>query len=58
MSSDDLNNAINAINFVHQLFQAPISSEEEELSHLLSAAQQRLRKMHKECVELTPTEHK
>lgn len=48
MSNDDLTNAINAINLAHHLFQEPSSREEEELRHLLSAVQLRLRKMHAE----------
>lgn len=58
MSNDDLANAINAINFAHQLFQVPSSREEEELCHLLSAVQLRLRKMHAERGEVPTPEHK
>ena len=58
MSNDDLANAINAINFVRQLFQTPSSQGEEELRHLLNAVQQRLQKLHAERGENSTSEHK
>ncbi|MGC6031563.1 hypothetical protein [Enterobacter kobei] len=48
MNNNDVINAMNAINFAHQLFQSPSSREEEELLHLLSATQRRLQNMHQE----------
>jgi hypothetical protein len=46
MSNNDLTDALNAVNFAHQVFQEPSSREEEELRHLLSAVRQRLQEMH------------
>ncbi len=51
MSNDDLNNALNAIIFIHVMFRHPCCREEEELFHLLCAVRYRLAKLHSQRME-------
>lgn len=48
MNNDDIRRAIEAIVFIHQLFQDPSSPEEEEIAHLLNFTLKRMQKIHEE----------
>lgn len=58
MSNDELTNALNAVNFAHQVFASPSSREDEELRHLLSAVRQRLQEMYDERDGSSAPEHR
>lgn len=58
MNNDNLTDALNAINFVNQLFQAPSCREEEELRHLLNAVLLRLQEILAECDGSTASENR
>lgn len=48
MNNDDIRRAIEAIVFIHQLFQSPSSPEEEEITHLLNFTLKRMKKIYEE----------
>lgn len=48
MNNDDIRRAVEALIFIHQLFQSPSSAEEEEITHLLSFTLKRMQKIHEE----------
>lgn len=48
MNNDELRQAIDAIIFIHRLFRYPSNTQEEEITHLLNSALNRMQKIHEE----------
>lgn len=46
MSNDEVRRAIDAVHVIQQLYQCPLSREEEEILHLMGLTLKRILKMH------------